>query len=115
MDLKRFDLILRIRIAVSAITFAIFLGVALHASIFGWLTDNPTPAVVSLLVAYFAWPRRALPRGWKAETEEDEKLKEVRAIQEDRMRKVRLFYFVSAVFLMAFLPFFLGEPVFRMQ
>lgn len=114
MNLERFDLILRIRIFVSAIAFAIFIGVGFHAAIVGWLSDNPTPAVVLLVIAFLACPRRVLPKNWEAQTEEDRKLREERKHQERRLQKVRLFYFFVAFFLLALLPFFLGEPVFRM-
>lgn len=113
MDLQRFDKILKIRALLSAIIFAIFVALSLHASLTGWLSDNPTPSVIALLLAYFLWPRRALPKSWKPETDEDQQLLQERRPIESKLRKVQLFYFITAIFLLALIPFLLGEPVFR--
>ncbi len=115
MDLQRFDLILRVRILISAVVFAIFVGVALHGVLTGWHFDNPTPAVVLLIIGFFTWPRRAWPRNWKPDEESKQDLREMkgRTILQAKINRVRLFYFVAAAFLLALLPFLLGEPIFR--
>lgn len=115
MDLERFDLILRVRVMASAVLYAIFVAVALHGVITGWHYDNPTPAVVLLVVAFFTWPRRARPKNWEPdpESEKDRRQDKIRGILQRRLNKVRLFYFFAAAFLLALLPHFLGEPVFQ--
>lgn len=115
MDLERFDLILRIRVFTSSILYAVFLGVGLHGVIAGWHFDNPTPAVVLLVVAYFCWPRRSAPKSWEPDDPESPKgrrEREARAILQKKLDRVKIFYFVAAVFVLAILPFLLGEPIF---
>ncbi len=115
MDLERFDLILRIRVWASAVFYAIFVGVGLHGVLNGWHYDNPTPAVVLLLIAFFSWPRKARPKGWDPDLDcrRDRQQEKARGILQRRFNKVRLYYFFGAFFLLALLPHFLGEPVFQ--
>lgn len=114
MDIQRFDRILRIRVLASTVAFAVFIGVALHGVLTGWHYDNPTPAVALLLLAFFSWPRRARPKGWKPDPENTRELQEDRgrSILQWRLQKVQLVYFFAALFLLALLPHFLGEPIF---
>lgn len=117
MDLARFDLILRVRVFASAILFAIFVAVGLHGVLAGWHFGNPTPAVVLLVLAFFSWPRRARPKGWKPEDPESTQGRqqlEARRILRGRFSRVRMYYFFAAVFLLLFLPWLLGEPVFQL-
>ncbi len=115
MDLERFDLILRVRVLASAILYAIFVGVGFHGVITGWHYDNPTPAVVLLVIAFLTWPRRAQPKKWEPDPESTRDRQEVQArgLVQRRLNQVRLFYFFAAFFLLALLPHFLGEPVFQ--
>ena len=116
MDLERFDLMLRIRVFASAILYMMFVGVGLHGVLAGWHFDNPTPGVALLLVAFFAWPRRAQPKGWEPADPESSRAKQelkARGILQKRLNRVRLFYFFAAAFLLAFLPFLMGEPIFE--
>ena len=116
MDLERFDLRLRIRVFVSAIVYALFVGVALHGVLTGWHFDNPTPAVILLLVGFFVWPRRAAPKGWEPEDPDSTSAKQemkARTILQKRLNRVRLYYFFAAAFLLALLPYLLGEPIFQ--
>lgn len=111
IDLERFDRILRIRVLVSVVTFATFVAVALHGVLTGWHVDNPTPAVILLLVGFFAWPRRAWPRKWEPDPESSKERQEWkgRQIVQKKIDRVRLFYFAVAVVLLAILPFSLGQ------
>ncbi len=116
MDLERFDLKLRVRVFASAVLYAVFIAVGLHGVITGWHHDNPTPAVALLLVAFFTWPRRSHPKGWEPDDPESTRArqeKRARVILQKRLNRVRLYYFFAAAFLLAILPYLLGEPVFQ--
>lgn len=115
MDLERFNTILRIRVFGSAIVYAVFVAVALHGVLTGWHFDNPTPAVALLLISFFGWPRRATPRDWNPdpESEMDRKREIAGKILKKRLNRVRLFYFLAAVFLLVVLPFLLGDYDFQ--
>ena len=115
MDLERFDFILRIRVFASAVLYAIFVGVGMHGVVTGWHYDNPTPAVLLLVIAFLTWPRRAWPKGWEPDEEctRERMEKKARVILQHRLNRVRLFYFFAAVFVLALLPHILGEPVFQ--
>lgn len=115
MDLEQFDKKLRIRVVASTVLYAVFVAVGLHGVLAGWHFDNPTPAVVLLVVAFFTWPRRAHPKGWEPEDPESTRARQqmkARNILQKRLNRVRLFYFFAAAFLLALLPHLLGEPVF---
>ena len=116
MDLERFDRILKIRLAVSTTLYAAFVGVGLHGVIAGWHFDNPTPAVLLLVVSYLICPRRAHPKGWEPEEPESTEGRQqarARNILLRRLNRIRLFYFAAAVFVLALLPWMMGEPVFK--
>ncbi len=115
MELERFNTIMRVRVLASAIVFAIFIGVSLHGVMTGWHHDNPTPAIALLLIAFFSWPRRAMPKGWKPDpdSQQDRRREKARGILQQRLNRVRLFYFLAAVFLLVLLPYFLGDVDFN--
>lgn len=113
MSLKKFDLVFRVRVVISVIIYAIFVAVGTHASIVGWRADNPTPLVVLLIVSYLLWPRRATPQGWKPATEAEEHIARTRSRTEQALRRVQLLYFFIAFFVLALLPFLMGDPIFK--
>ena len=113
MNLQRFDQILKAR-AVGAVVFtAAFVGVTVYALWAGTLMGNPTPSIILMVVAYFLIPRRALPKDYKPETDEEVALVEVRDGITRKLQTARLTFFVVAVLLLALVPFLMGEPVFR--
>ncbi len=115
MDLQRFNKIMRVRVWASGVLFAIFVGVSLHGVFTGWHHDNPTPAVVLLLLAFFSWPRRAMPKNWEPDpdSDKDRQREKAQMILQRQLNRVRLFYFLSAVVLLVVLPFLLGDVDFN--
>ncbi|RAL23846.1 hypothetical protein DL240_06750 [Lujinxingia litoralis] len=112
-ELERFDRVLRWRVRVSAVCYALFVAVGLAANWQGWLDREPTPVVALLLVAFFVWPQRALPRGFKLEevSHGGEALEASRARLDRRLRAVRGLYFLGAVVILVIAPWVMGKPV----
>lgn len=113
MKLQRFDQILKARVVAAAILSAAFVGVSVQALLAGGLMGNPTPSIILMVLAYFMIPRRALPKHFKPETDEEVELVEVRDGVTAKLQTARLVFFIVAVLLLALVPFLMGEPVFQ--
>ncbi|RDV36594.1 hypothetical protein DV096_17750 [Bradymonadaceae bacterium TMQ3] len=110
-ELKRFDHVMRWRVRLSAVGYALFVAVGVAGSWAGWLQENPTPAVVLLVGSFLAWPQRALPRYYKIDDEVAGavQLREERAQRDRRLRAVRGLYFLGAVVVLLVVPWAMGS------
>ncbi|TXD34162.1 hypothetical protein FRC98_19185 [Lujinxingia vulgaris] len=109
-ELDSFDRVMRWRVRLSAVGYALFVAVGLAGSWAGWLQENPTPAVVLLVGSFLAWPQRALPRYYKIDEEVAgaEQLQAERARLDRRLRAIRGLYFLGAVVVLLVVPWAMG-------
>lgn len=110
-ELTRYDRVMRWRVRISAVCYALFVAVGIAASWQSWLQNNPTPAVVLLVVAFLVWPQRPLPRYYKIDEEAPgaEALAVERGQLDRRLRAVRGIYFVGAVVVLVIVPWMMGN------
>ncbi len=113
MTLEQFDRILKARVVAAAILYAAFVVVAIYATLTGSLMSNPTPSIVLMVLSYLLIPRRALPKNYQPEDQAEADFAEARFELEKKLQKSRLALFVSAVILLALVPFLMGEPIFQ--